>query len=173
MAADLLSERNITDPVKITIKSLSRVFPVNREIEPLYSDHIEIYIKDITAGIFNIFPAELKEYTYPTTFYGRGRGIHGISPFNGILLKEVLSQYIQISNESITQGIITITAIDGYRVAFSFSEVFNRNDQAEVLLIDRQQDQKGGMFSLFPAADFFSDRAIKAINGIYIDIIEE
>jgi hypothetical protein len=68
---------------------------------------------------------------------------------------------------------VTISAKDGYRVAYSFSEIFNRNDQSEVLLINRDEDQQGGKFSIFPAADFFSDRAVKAINGIYMDFINE
>jgi hypothetical protein len=68
---------------------------------------------------------------------------------------------------------VTIAAIDGYRGAFTFSEVFNRNDQAEILLVNQQNDLKGDKFSVFPAADFFSDRVIRGINEIYIDIIEE
>lgn len=47
------------------------------------------------------------------------------------------------------------------------------NNQAEILLINRDEDQQGGKFSIFPAADFFSDRAVKAINEIYVDFIDE
>lgn len=172
-AADLLTERNLSDPVKITVKSLERQFDVNREMDPLYSDRIEIFINDSMVGQLNEYPNSMNKLTYPTIFYGRGKGIHGVSPFKGVLLKEILSPYTEISRPSIINGMITISAIDGYRAAFSFSELFNRNDQAEMLLIDRQDDLKGGKFSIFPAADFFSDRAIKAINGIYFDIIEE
>jgi hypothetical protein len=42
----------------------------------------------------------------------------------------------------------------------------NRNDQQEILLIDRDNYEGAGRFSLFPACDFFSDRAIKAIMEI-------
>ena len=42
----------------------------------------------------------------------------------------------------------------------------NRNDQEEVLLIQYGEGSDGGKFRLFPAGDFFSDRAIKAISEI-------
>jgi hypothetical protein len=55
---------------------------------------------------------------------------------------------------------------DGYRCAVSYSEFFNRNDQQEFLLITTPKDEDGGMFRMFPAADFFSDRAIKSLSEI-------
>jgi len=48
---------------------------------------------------------------------------------------------------------------------FTFSEVTNRNDQSEVLVIEEGKDQ-GGLFRLFPSADFFSDRAVKAAKEL-------
>jgi hypothetical protein len=56
--------------------------------------------------------------------------------------------------------------VDGYRCVYTFSEVFNRNDQAEVLLIEDPENQDGGTFRFFPAGDFFSDRAVKAVSEI-------
>ena len=63
---------------------------------------------------------------------------------------------------------IVIAAEDGYRSTFTFSEIMNRNDQSEVLMIYDPDDKDGGAFKLFPAADFFSDRAVKSVNSIYI-----
>ena len=173
VATDLLTERNISDPVRITIKSLERSFDVDREIDPLYSDRILFIRNDSLTGQLSEYPVNLIKLTYPTIFYGRGRGIHGVNPFEGVLLREVLSPYVEISDKAITRGIVTISAKDGYRAAYSFSEIFNRNDQAEILLINRDEDRQGGKFSIFPAADFFSDRAVKAINEIYVDFIDE
>jgi hypothetical protein len=55
---------------------------------------------------------------------------------------------------------------DGYRCTLSYSELFNRNDQQEFLLITTAKNEDGGMFRTFPAADFFSDRAIKSLSEI-------
>jgi len=64
-----------------------------------------------------------------------------------------------------------VAAADGYRVVFSASEVFNRNDQSEVLIVDQGKDE-GGKFLIFPAPDYFSDRAIKAVSEIHFDLIK-
>jgi hypothetical protein len=61
-----------------------------------------------------------------------------------------------------------MAAKDGYRGVFTFSEIFNRNDQSETLLIFIPDEKDGGAFRLFPAGDFFSDRAIKAVESIYV-----
>jgi hypothetical protein len=50
---------------------------------------------------------------------------------------------------------------------FSMCRSWITNDQAEFLLIDLGQGQSGGRYSVFPAADFFSDRAIKAVQEIH------
>jgi len=164
---DLLSERNIDDPVKITVYSANKVFPINKEMKPLYADAIAVYKGDAAALVIDKPHYELNAQTYSTVFYGRGKGIHGISTFNGVPLKSVFSTVFGINAKNIQQGFFVISSADGYRVTYSFSEIFNRNDQAETLLIYRGKDDDGGKFSLFPAADFFSDRAIKAVSGIY------
>ncbi|MCK5171326.1 MAG: hypothetical protein KAQ75_15720, partial [Bacteroidales bacterium] len=71
------------------------------------------------------------------------------------------------------EGIFLVVAKDGYRGVFTFSEVMNRNDQSEILLICRPETTNNGIFRLFPACDFFSDRAIKGINEIYFSTNEQ
>jgi hypothetical protein len=56
---------------------------------------------------------------------------------------------------------------DGYRAAYTVSEIFNRNDFQEILLYE-SGEKDGGRFALFAAPDFFSDRAVKAIKAIYL-----
>ena len=77
--------------------------------------------------------------------------------------------HIDIKNKCI----FLVVAKDGYRGVFTFSEIMNRNDQAEVLLICYPEAKNKGKFRLFPACDFFSDRAIKSITGIYFSVNEE
>jgi hypothetical protein len=65
-------------------------------------------------------------------------------------------------------GIICLAGKDGYRCAVSYSELFNRNDQQEFLLIRSEPTEDGGLYRIFAACDFFSDRAIKSVSEIYL-----
>jgi len=106
--------------------------------------------------------------TYNTIFYGRGRGIHSTQPFTGLLLRDVLAASYPRSRENLKAGMMCISAEDGYRCTLSYSELFNRNDQQEFLLIQTAPGEDGGLFRIFPAADFFSDRAIKSVREIHL-----
>jgi hypothetical protein len=163
---DLLTERNISNPVRIIIHSADISYPVNRDMSPLFSNKISVMDEMSVVGELSKVPAGITKLTYESVFYGRGRGIHSTTPFNGYLLKEILSSYFKIDKGLIKKGYIVAASIDGYRSVFTFSEIFNRNDQAEVLLIQDPRNQDGGIFRLFPSADFFSDRAVKAVSEI-------
>jgi hypothetical protein len=163
---DLLTERNVSNPVKITVYSASASYPVNRNLTPLFSEGIRIYNGDKFIEEMVKTPGNAREVGYETIFYGRGRGIYSTTPFNGILLKDVLEPFYCVDKNNICNGLFVIAAADGYRSVYTFSEIFNRNDQAEVLLIGDRGNKDGGAYRIFPAADFFSDRAIKAVSEI-------
>jgi hypothetical protein len=166
---DLITERNISDPVKITVKSYPRSFKVDRGISPLYSKDFKLFSSEKLLAI--LAPVEEKEnVTYNTIFYGRGRGIHSTLPFYGMLLKDHLQKYYPVGRQSLMTGIMCFTGLDGYRCAVSYSELFNRNDQQEFLLVRTEQNEDGGYFRVFPAADFFSDRAVKSLSEIHFDL---
>jgi hypothetical protein len=171
-ASDLVTERNISDPVKITVKSIRKSFKVVKGMSPMYSREIRLFEGDKQLGI--ISPVKEKEdITFNTIFYGRGRGIHSTSPFYGMLLTKVLGGYYFITRENLKAGMLCIAGQDGYRSAVSFSELFNRNDQQEFLLVRTEPDEDGGLFRVFAAADFFSDRAIKSVSEIHLIRNEE
>jgi hypothetical protein len=162
---DLLSSRNISDPVKITVRSLKKSYQVVQGMSPMYSSSFELYVADTL--ISQISPLlESGIVTYGTVFYGRGRGIHSTTPFSGVPLKNVLSEYYPFTEKRLKEGIFAIAGKDGYRCAVSYSELFNRNDQQEMLLIKGSAGEDGGLYRIFPAADFFSDRAIKSLSRI-------
>jgi len=163
---DLLTERNISNPTKITVFSASASYPVNREMSPLFSPTIKIYYGDTYLDEMVISTVSAQKQKYETIFYGRGRGIHSTTPFQGSLIKEILRPYFSINRKSLRTGYFVIASVDGYRCVYTFSEIFNRNDQSEMLLIEDQKNDDGGAFRLFPPADFFSDRAIKAVSEI-------
>ncbi len=171
VASDLITERNISNPVKIRVMSANKAFDVEKGMDPMFAPRINVFNLEDEILEIDSFPKDLCQTTYETTFYGRGRGIHSTTPFTGILLKELLSEVFPATSERLARGYFIISAEDGYRAVFTYSEIMNRNDQSELLLIDEGENH-GGRFRLFPAFDFFSDRAIKSCNGIYYRLIE-
>jgi len=167
VCTDLITERNISMPSKITVKSYNKSFKTVKGLKPLYSPKIDLYsdnkLVNTLTGISDTFKSEV----YSTIFYGRGRGIHSTTPFTGVMLKNILSPYAELSQKSIRTGTFLVVAKDGYRSVYSFSELMNRNDQAEILLICKPELKDDGIFKIFPACDFFSDRAVKGITSIY------
>ncbi len=173
VGTDLVSERNLEDPVKITVRSYDMDLTVTKNKKPLYSPSVDIFVRGKKAETLRESPPGLAKETYQTVFYGRGRGIHGITPFTGIKLKDYFRDKIVKNRSAVRRGIFMVTAADGYRALFSYSEICNRNDQADVLLVCEPKVKDNGIFNLFPACDFFSDRAVKAITAIRYFELEE
>lgn len=169
---DLLTSRNIDNPVKITVKSAYRSFDVEKGMSPMYDPDIDVFVNGSKTMTINKPNPQVQTTTYETIFYGRGRGIHSTTPFNGQMIKSILSGQVPHTTENLKTGYLIFAARDGYRGVYSYSEIFNRNDQAELLLIHTPQESDGGAFRLFPASDFFSDRAIKSLNRIYFETID-
>jgi hypothetical protein len=135
----------------------------------MYSSRIDVYNSSAMVGQIETLPKNLQDLTFNSIFYGRGKGIHSTTPFTGILLKDLLLKYYPVTRENLKSGIVCIAGIDGYRSAVSYSELFNRNDQQEFMLIETNTEEDGGLFRVFSAADFFSDRAIKSVNEIFLN----
>jgi hypothetical protein len=142
---------------------------VNRDISPLYSKDFSLF----SSGklLTTLAPVkEAEDVKYNTIFYGRGRGIHSTSPFFGMLLRDHLQKFYPVDRQSLRRGMMCIAGLDGYRCAVSYSELFNRNDQQEFLLVRTEPNEDGGFFRVFPAADFFSDRAVKSLSEIHFEL---
>jgi beta-aspartyl-peptidase (threonine type) len=127
---------------------------------------MKICVNGKQRAIVTELPEDLDSETYQTVFYGRGMGIHGTTPFTGRMVHELLKDYYRLTPAALQKGLVVIAGLDGYRAAFTLSEIVNRNDQQELLIIDRDNYEGAGRFSLFPAGDFFSDRAIKAVMEV-------
>ncbi len=167
VSSDLITERNISRPTKITIKSYNKDLKVEKGKKPLYSPKINIYIENKIVETLFKNPIDIPEQSLHTIFYGRGRGIHSTQAFTGVSLKNFFNGKIKRTQKALREGIFVIVADDGYRCVFTYSELCNRNDQAEVLLVCRPELKHNGIFRVFPSCDFFSDRAIKGINAIF------
>lgn len=168
-ASDLLTERNISHPSRLTVRSLDRSFAAAPPGAPAGGGELKI------AGLAGVkgplaIPLGARSLTYETVFYGRGRGIHSTTPFTGPLLKDVLRPHYPLTKEVLRRGVLTFASRDGYRVAATYAEIFNRNDQQELLLIEDPTLPDGWRFRIFPAGDFFSDRSIKDVSEILIEL---
>lgn len=173
VASDLITERNISKPVKITVVSAENKFEVRKGLNPMYSPNIEIFKNNKEIKNIKKLPINIQIEDYEAVFYGRGRGIHSTTPFIGARLMDILKPDFDFNKENIPHGIFVISAEDGYRAVFTYSELMNRNDQSEILLIEDTENKDGGAFRLFPSCDFFSDRAIKSVKEIHFSNLNE
>jgi len=165
---DLITERNISSPVKIIVRSFPGSFNVVKNLSPMYSEKVDLFNNGRQVGAITSIPSGLDEITFNTIFYGRGKGIHSTQPFTGLMLKDILSATYSFTCESLRKGMLCFAAADGYRCSVSYSELFNRNDQQEFLIVKTAPGEDGGLFRIFPAADFFSDRAVKSLKEIHL-----
>jgi len=166
VASDLYTERNISSPVKITIRSSTLNYKVDRNITDMYAGELKFSDRDQLRESISDGGLEGNQVSYGSVFYGRGTGIHGTTPFRGVMLKDYSADIYKMSGENLKTGLLVVSAPDGYRAVFTYSEIFNRNDQAEVLIVPMSGVKKQGAFLLYPAADFFSDRSIRCLNEI-------
>jgi len=167
-ANDLLSERGIINPTRITVFTAPLEIPDKKGLKPLTIPNFQVLCPGQQAAAFDAAALAAEKRTFPSVFYGRGKGYHGFQRFSGVLLAEALKKYVAIDHKALQRGYLVAASIDGYRIAISFSELFNRNDQTEFLLLDHGAGSDGGRFAIFPAPDFFSDRALKAVSAIHI-----
>jgi len=168
IAHDLITERNISSPIKITVKSYSLDVKVVKDLKPNYSPSLTLYKNNKEVGKITENPKEFQNETLHTIFYGRGKGIHSTQPFTGVQLKLLIAKYAKQNQVNLRKALVVVAAVDGYRSVYTFSELMNRNDQQEVLLLSNEKTKENGKFKVFPSCDFFSDRAVKGINAIYI-----
>lgn len=167
VAGDLYSERNLSRPVKITVRS-HPVSPLTEKGKsPLYSPDITLHLKDGKEEKLAAIPKIWQEHVLPGIFYGKGMGYHGSEPMEGTYLKEWLLYAIPPDKEAIRQGLFAIVGDDGYRASFSYSEICNRNDHSELLLKQLPEGEDDGLFRIYVPGDFFIDRSVRAISDIW------
>ncbi len=167
-ANDLYSERGILNPTRITVFTAPLEIPDKKGLKPLTVANFQVLRPGQQAAAFDPAALAAEKRNFPSVFYGRGKGFHGFQEFTGALLADALKRYVTLDAAALRRGYLVAASIDGYRIAMSCSELFNRNDQAEFLLLDRGAGADGGRYAIFPAADFFSDRALKAVSVIHI-----
>ena len=88
--------------------------------------------------LIQFFMAEEKAFTVQ----------HHLTEF---FLKDLLLKDYPVNRDNLKSGIVCIVGKDGYRSVVSYSELFNRNDQQEFMLIKTRPEEDGGLFRIFAA----------------------
>ena len=153
-ANDLLSERGILNPTRITVFTAPLDIADKKGLRPLTAANFQVFRPGKPAVTFAAAAATSGKRTFPSVFYGRGKGFHGFQEFTGVLLGKALKSYITLDPETMRRGYLVAAASDGYRIALSCSELFNRNDQAEFLLLDRGDGKRRRALRHFPRPRF-------------------
>jgi hypothetical protein len=184
---DLYAFRNIENPVKITVISFDKKqYTINRNLETVYSPELKVIAPLTSAAGFHDQPdgtSAIRDFEfmipqnsspenrtrYNSTFYGMGMGYHPVPSFEGILLNDALKGKMKLTDRSlISDGLVCFASVDGYRSIFSFSELFNRADQALPILAIIDGEADGGYYRIFLPTDFYADRSVKGLSEIYI-----
>lgn len=168
---DYLTVRNIDQPSKIIIRSFPEHFPGSKGLRPLYSPDIEFRGPGDKITVVDQVPSSADHVSHKLVFFGMHKGLRGIRKYQGVTLAEVLEDKFDFSYDEMAKGVVAIGAKDAYRVVFSLSEIMNRTDMAEVILLD-EPDNNDGRFIVHPGADFFADRHLKGAKLAYIRIIK-
>lgn len=169
---DYITVRNIDQPSKIIIRSFPGSFPGSKGLRPLFSPEIEIRRSgDEKAIIDNSNTVDDLKIRHHLVFFGMHKGLKSNSSYTGVPLAQILRQKFAFKNDDLSRGLIAIGAKDAYRVVFSLSEILNRTDMAEVILLD-EPDNKDGRFIVHPGIDFFADRHLKGAKLAHIMLVE-
>jgi hypothetical protein len=169
-AGDLFAFRMLEDPVKITVHSFDKKdYPINRDINPLYSPAIKVFLEDKELHTITPENTTARNITYYSNFYGMGMGYHHADNFTGPALPEILEGFLEPFNSRLNRNaLVCFASVDGYRVIYSYSELFNRADQAAPILAITENKDDGGYYRNFLPGDFYADRSVKALREMYI-----
>lgn len=162
---DAFNFRFLSNPTKITIKSFAGNYSKERVKEIFTSEfsfvnnETKVIVKDI---------ADIEKRKFRGLGYGHGMGWKGTEEVEGFVFKEIIKKYLTVDEKQIASAILCISAKDGYRVTFSLSEIINRNDMNDFLLIEKSGSLEEGKYNLFATPDFFVDRNVRSVEKIEI-----
>jgi hypothetical protein len=161
---DLLHTRYVSNPTTITIKSYRGQFATEKP-KDMYSADFRLLIAGNSTTIANIGSAA-EDRKVSDIAYGHGSGFKGVMNLSGYVLKDLIQATLIAGYFS--DGLAVASAKDGYRSVFSVSEIVNRSDNQDLLLLDKKDSHPDGRYTLLAPGDFFVDRDVKAVEKIEI-----
>ena len=160
---DAFNFRFVSDPTKITVKSFAGAYSKER-IKEIFTPEFSIIKNDGDVLVKDISGIEKRKFR--GLGYGHGMGWKGVDEAEGFVFKDVLKNYITIDEKQIASTVICVSAKDGYRVTYSLSEIINRNDMNDFLLVEKNGSLEEGKYNLFATPDFFVDRNVRSVEKI-------
>jgi len=162
---DAFNFRFIANPTKITVRSFAGTYSKER-IKEIYTPEFTV---TSTGGNINVKDiAGIEKRKFRGLGYGHGMGWKGVDEVEGFVFKDVMKAYARIDEQQIASTILCLSAKDGYRVTYSLSEIVNRNDMNDFLLIEENGSLEKGKYNLFATPDFFVDRNVRSVEKIEI-----
>ncbi|MDP2038904.1 MAG: hypothetical protein Q8L04_16100 [Ignavibacteria bacterium] len=155
--------RTIANPTKITVKSFAGTYSKER-IKEIYTSEFTVTSPSESVVVKDI--AGIEKRKFRGLGYGHGMGWKGVDEVEGFVFKDVLKNYIPIDEKQIASTVICVSAKDGYRVTYSLSEIVNRNDMNDFLLVEKNGSLEEGKYNLFATPDFFVDRNVRSVEKI-------
>lgn len=162
---DAFNFRTIANPTKIIIKSFVGTYSKER-IKEIYTSEFTVTSPSRNVVVKDISGIEKRKFR--GLGYGHGMGWKGSDEVEGFVFKDVMKSYTKIDEQQIASTILCVSAKDGYRVTYSLSEIVNRNDMNDFLLIEENGSLEKGKYDLFATPDFFVDRNIRSVEKIEI-----
>ena len=168
-ANDLVNGRVLENPVRITVKTFDKKeYTINRELRNSFSPHVDVVVNNQLVKTIEPNNQSAPQVEYKSVFYGMGMGYHPIPVFKGIELQTLIEQKIV---EDVTRwmasGLVCFAGIDGYRVIYSYSELFNRVDQVKPILATPDHADKSGYYRIYHPGSFYADMSAKSLAEIY------
>lgn len=163
---DHISARNISSPVKIVIKSLRGDFKVNRDPEDFTSKNIHILQGNKLIKTISSLADTLPQIHRRTLFYGQSMGFKGEKIYKGIDTRMLFHEVFASVKDNLATGMVCAEAMDGYRAAFSLSELINRTDFREPIIMYGGEEEGREGFSIYVSGDMFADRSVKGLTKI-------
>jgi hypothetical protein len=160
--SDLLNVRFLSNPTKITVRSFHGAVPAEKP-KDVYSAEFKIVTGSGTVNVGDIGPS-VEKRTLSNVSYGHGMGFKDVLNLTGFRLKDLIESKLKPGDMRDT--IAVVSAKDGYRVVLSASEILNRNDNQDFILVDRKGSAEDGRYLLFEAGDFFADRDVRSVEKI-------
>ena len=160
---DAFDFRFVSNPTKITVQSFVGTYSKER-IKEIYTPEFTVTSSSGNIVVKDISGIEKRKFR--GLGYGHGMGWKGVDEVEGFVFKDVLKNYITLDEKQIASTVICVSAKDGYRATFSLSEIVNRNDMNDFLLVEKNGSLEEGRYNLFATPDFFVDRNVRSIEKI-------
>jgi len=166
ISSDTYADRSLEDITSIEVLDLRPKMPA-KKLKKLYASEFTItgaVEKAQTMQDLGAYPR--KEIT--VLHLGEGKGYHGIDRFAGVPFKAILDKAGIAPDLSKT---FLVSAPDGYRSLFSYSEIFLSPAGDRMTIADRINGhpiKNGGKFILVLPDDLMSDRRVKAVQKIEV-----